>query len=161
MNEQEQQINTFLVDVFNDVLRLEEASIVTSRHPNLSVSEMHVLEAVQKHSEAPGTMRQLALRLGVTASSLTIAVKTLEQKGYLVRQKNDRDKRRVSVHLTGPALEALQSHAAFHEQLIRQVSRTLTAPELEALCQALGRLHRFFTTMVGPVHTDGPDREVF
>lgn len=143
MTRQEELINTFLVDVFNDVLRLEEGSLLQSGCKNLSVSEMHVLEAVQKGEEGE-TMSELAARLRVTASTLTVAVKTLEQKGYLMRQRASADRRKVTVQLTPPALEALRHHAAFHLQLVQQVSAQLAPPELEALTQALERLHCFF-----------------
>ena len=46
VTEAEKKINRFLVDVFNDVLRLEEENLARGPHKNLSVSEMHVLEAV-------------------------------------------------------------------------------------------------------------------
>ncbi|MFR2590866.1 MAG: hypothetical protein ACLS9Y_10725 [Ruthenibacterium lactatiformans] len=50
MTQHEAQLNGFLVNVFNDILRLEEASIRKGPCKNLSVSEMHVLEAVEKSS---------------------------------------------------------------------------------------------------------------
>ncbi len=43
MTQHEAQLNGFLVNVFNDILRLEEASIRKGPCKNLSVSEMHVL----------------------------------------------------------------------------------------------------------------------
>lgn len=56
MTQHEAQLNGFLVNVFNDILRLEEASIRKGPCKNLSVSEMHVLEAVEKSSvDASGT----------------------------------------------------------------------------------------------------------
>lgn len=145
MTPQEQQINAFLVDVFHDVLRLEEESLRRLGGKRLSVSEMHVLEAVQQRGGSDLPMRQLAAGLGVTAGTLTIAVKTLERKGYLVRLRPLPDKRRVVLRLTEPARRALEAHARFHEALVRQVSARLTGPELDALCQALARLHSFFT----------------
>jgi len=59
MTPAEQKINHFLVDVFNDVLHLEEDSIAKGPYKNLSVSEMHVLEAVQ-NGERAETMSELA-----------------------------------------------------------------------------------------------------
>ena len=47
MTPTEEAINTFLVDVFNDVLRLENESLRRSGCRQLSVSELHMLEAVQ------------------------------------------------------------------------------------------------------------------
>lgn len=116
MTEAEQKINSFLVDVFNDVLRLEEDDLARGPYKNLSVSEMHVLEAVD--SAAGGeTMRELAARLRVTASTLTVAVKTLEQKGYLVRARAEEDR----------------------------VSRRLTPAQMDQLADTLAALHGFFT----------------
>ncbi len=144
MNPTEQQINRFLVEVFNDVLHLEEASLADGPCKNLSVSELHVLEAVQCSGKDP-SMSELAARLRVTASTLTIAVKTLEQKGYLVRQRCQEDKRRVVVHLTEKSNAALEHHSDFHRQLIEGVSQHLTSSQLEDLARALSCLHDFFT----------------
>lgn len=100
MTQQQQTINGFLVDVFNDVLRLEERSLRKER-TGLSLTELHVLETVQRVSEERGgTMADVAAALGVTSGTLTIAVKTLEQKGYVRRERDDADRRRVIVRLT-------------------------------------------------------------
>ena len=144
MTRQEELINTFLVEVFNDVLHLEEASLMRSGCKNLTVSEMHVLEAVQK-GEHDETMSELAARLHVTASTLTVAVKTLEQKGYLVRQRATDDRRKVTVHLTQPARDALRHHAGFHQELVEQVSTQLPPEQMKALTQALECLHQYFS----------------
>ena len=144
MKDTEKQINQFLVEVFNDVLHLEETSLAQGPCKNLSVSEMHVLEAVQQGGENP-SMSALAARLRITASTLTVAVKTLEQKGYLLRQRCLDDKRRVSVQLTDQAQLALRHHAEFHRRMIEGVSSQLTEQQLEDLALALGRLHEFFT----------------
>ena len=144
VTEAEQKINSFLVDVFNDVLRLEEDDLARGPYKNLSVSEMHVLEAVD--SAAGGeTMRELAARLRVTASTLTVAVKTLEQKGYLVRARAEEDRRKVTVTLTDAARGALERHAAFHEQMVDGVSRRLTPAQMDQLADTLAALHGFFT----------------
>ena len=102
MTQHEAQLNGFLVNVFNDILRLEEASIRKGPCKNLSVSEMHVLEAVEKSSvDASGAagMAEVAAHLSITSGTLSVAVKTLEQKGCLVRSRGSRDKRRVTVAL--------------------------------------------------------------
>ncbi|MDD3428741.1 MAG: MarR family transcriptional regulator [Oscillospiraceae bacterium] len=145
MTIQEKQINEFIVSVFNDVLRLEESSLAKGTFCNLSVNEMHVIEAVYHAQEKEtNTMAELAAKLQITASTLTIAVKTLEQKGYLQRTRSDSDKRRVLVTPTASALQALAQHDAFHEQLIKSVSANLNESELAALTLALSTLHRFF-----------------
>lgn len=144
MNESEREINRFLVEVFNDVLHLEEASLAHGPCKNLSVSELHVLEAVQNGGEEP-SMSELAARLRITASTLTIAVKTLEQKGYLIRRRGQQDRRRVTVHLTDRADAALSHHAEFHQHLVEGVCRELGPEQTRDLARALNSLHDFFT----------------
>lgn len=150
MTQHEAQLNGFLVNVFNDILRLEEASIRKGPCKNLSVSEMHVLEAVEKASAStPGGagMAEVAAQLSITSGTLSVAVKTLEQKGYLARARGSRDKRRVTVTLTQAARPALESHATFHEMLVARASARLSEAEIAALSTALASLHTFFTEL--------------
>ncbi len=145
MNLYEEQLNHFFVSVFNDILRLEEESLAKGEYKNLSVNEMHVIEAVcDGMKDGTNTMKELSAKLQITASSLTISVKTLEQKGYLTRMKSEHDKRKVLVCPTEIANKAYEHHRAFHEQLIQNVSKTLNEAEMAALTLALGTLHRFF-----------------
>ncbi|MBE5960304.1 MAG: MarR family transcriptional regulator [Lachnospiraceae bacterium] len=145
MNLYEEQLNHFFVSVFNDILRLEEESLAKGEYKNLSVNEMHVIEAVcDAAKDGTNTMKELSAKLQITASSLTISVKTLEQKGYLIREKSEHDKRKVFVCPTEIAIKAYDHHHAFHEQLIGNVSKTLNEAEMAALTLALGTLHRFF-----------------
>lgn len=144
----EEQLNKFFVEIFNDILRLEEGSLAKGTHKVLSVNEMHVIEAVYLCEEnKTNTMKELSSKLMITASSLTIAVKTLEQKGYLVRNKNEQDKRKVYVCTTDVAKDAYKEHHKFHEQLITSVSEQLNDAEIAALTLALGTLHRFFNKL--------------
>ena len=147
MTQQQQTINGFLVDVFNDVLRLEERSLRKER-TGLSLTELHVLETVQRVSEERGgTMADVVAALGVTSGTLTIAVKTLEQKGYVRRERDDADRRRVIVRLTDKALPALRRHAEFHRALVTGATERLTDEELRAFTKALGSLRSFFNTL--------------
>lgn len=147
MTQQQQTINGFLVDVFNDVLRLEERSLRKER-AGLSLTELHVLETVQRISEERGgTMADVAAALGVTNGTLTIAVKTLEQKGYVRRERDEADRRRVIVRLTDKALPALRRHAEFHRALVAGATERLTDEELRAFTKALGSLRSFFNTL--------------
>lgn len=150
MTQHEAQLNGFLINVFNDILRLEESSIRKGPCKNLSVSEMHVLEAVEKVSADASSgagMAEVASYLSITSGTLSVAVKTLEQKGYLVRSRSSRDKRRVTVALTPAAYPALESHAAFHEMLVARAAARLNRNEVAALSNALASLHAFFTEL--------------
>jgi DNA-binding MarR family transcriptional regulator len=140
----EEQLNHFFVTVFNDILRLEESSLAKGSHKQLSVSEMHVIEAVCNSQEETNTMKALSDKLKITASSLTIAVKTLEQKGYLIRKKSETDKRKVYVTATETAKVANLEHAKFHRELVSSITKELNETEILSLTTALRTLHHFF-----------------
>lgn len=104
MERGEAQLNRFLVEVFHDVMRLEEQELLKGPFKNLSVSEMHVIEAAcDGQDKGSNSMAALAARLRVSAGTLTIAVKTLEQKGYLLRERSRSDRRPGAgdAHLAG------------------------------------------------------------
>lgn len=141
----EEQLNTFLVNVFNNILRLEEASLAKGEFRNLSITEMHVIEAVYESLENnANSMAEIANRLAVTASTLTTSVKTLEQKGYLLRTKMPADKRKVMVTPTPLSEKAYKKHKEFHRDLVSSVSKELSEKEMSALTQALSTLDNFF-----------------
>lgn len=144
--EKQQQLNGFLVRVFNDILRLEEQSLARGPYQNLSVSEMHLLDAASR-SEEPLTMTALARMLCISAGTLTVAVKALEQKGYLMRQKSEEDKRKVLVVLSDAAMGACEAHRKFHAQMVEGVADVLSEEELGTLVTALDALHRFFKAL--------------
>lgn len=147
MNDYKENLNKFLIDVFHDILRLEEASLTKGEFKNLSINEMHVIEAVHNGNlEGLHTMTEISARLMVTGSTLTTSVKTLEQKGYLLRSKLKEDKRRVNVALTPLGLKAYEKHKDFHIKLVDHVADNLAMEELTALENALSLLHTFFNT---------------
>lgn len=140
------QLNRFLVDVFHNVMRLEEQELLKGPFKNLSVSEMHVIEAVcDGQAKKENAMAALAARLRLSAGSLTIAVKTLEQKGYLVRQRSREDRRRVLVVPTSLGKKAYEVHRAYHRRMVESVCAQLKEEELAALSAALQTLHHFFS----------------
>ncbi|MEG0615949.1 MAG: MarR family transcriptional regulator [Oscillospiraceae bacterium] len=147
MKKEEEMLNSFLVSVFNDILRLEEESIAQSGVSDLSVSELHVLEQIEKLSgdEQKVGMGKLASALNVTGGTLSIAIKTLEQKGYVKRQKDSKDKRRVYLMLSDGAYAPLCAHNAFHTQLVAHACEKLDDGQLQSLSQALASLHALFT----------------
>ena len=96
MNQNETMIDRVLVHLFNDLLRIEEKTL--QKHVgDLSMREVHIIEAVCAAQSEDSTMTVLAAMLRVTVGSLTVAIKTLERKGYVIRQRSDTDKRRVHV----------------------------------------------------------------
>ena len=79
------------------------------------MSEMHVIEAVSKE-EVP-SMTAVANHLNITLGTLTTAVKKIIEKGFLVKERSNEDKRIFYLRLTKEGEKALEVHNQFHKEL--------------------------------------------
>ena len=106
----ERKINSFLVDVFNDVLRLEEDDLAKGPYKNLSVSEMHVLDAVNEIQKKQGFCRvsDISSYMNTTLPSITKLVQELEERNLLVKQADEKDKRVINLTLTEEGKEFVE-----------------------------------------------------
>jgi len=138
-------LNRFLVDTFNDILRYEEMALEHLTNNRLSISEVHLLEAVFEalptHQNTPSVV---APKLGITLGSLTTAVKTLEKKGYLVRQRAMDDKRVYYLVPTPIADFVNQKHLEFHKGMIEEIVADLTLEEEQVLAKSLEKVRLYF-----------------
>ena len=144
MTPQQEMLNRFLVDVFGDILRLEEASL--RKHcPNLSVTELHVLEAVAacagENERRHGRDRLFPGRNGGHCNG--VSENTGAERLPGAHSCHDRPAAGF-VTLTEKAYPVLRQHALFHQRMVEQVSNTLPNDQLDTLCQALETLHSYF-----------------
>ena len=138
-------LNDFFVHVFNRILVWEEHALSQVGAQDLSVKELHVLEAVSDLTvQARNTMTAIAEALSIRVSSLTTAVNTLVRKGYLERGGEPGDRR---VILTDKGEQANALHSQFHARMIDSATQGLTEQELDALIQSLKNLSAFFQDM--------------
>ena len=80
-DEQRDTLNTFFVDTFNKILSLEEQTLLKSSIENLSVKELHIIEAVSiLQRDKKNTMTEIAAQVGITVGALTTAVNVLVKK---------------------------------------------------------------------------------
>ena len=114
---------------------------------SLTLSEMHMLECIGKRA-GDVTITDIAQELDVTPPSVTMAVKRLERKGYLTKDRSDEDGRRVRVRLTEEGRRAETAHRYFHRQMVRAVARCLEPAQREALLNALQRINEFMRQKV-------------
>mgnify|MGYP003378919137 CR=1 FL=1 len=143
------KINQFLVEVFDQILRREEA-VLTAQYPRLSLREIHLIDGVCRAADRGEDNRATAIAAsqGVTAGTLTTAVNLLERKGYVVRQRDEHDRRVVRILPTPLARE-------FHRAMVERVLSELTAAEADVLVETLGKLARFFAPEGGKTETEG------
>jgi len=135
-------INELLVEIFHHILSIE-GQMLRQRGVNLSMNEVHVLEAIQKTEEP--TMSHIAKRLRVTVGTLTTAINRLVEKGFVERKREKEDKRKVIVSITTKAYRVLATHDQFHDEMIEAVIQDLKLDENEVLINALQNISTYFT----------------
>lgn len=141
MNDTRHTLNELLVDLFNYILLIEEKNL-RDMGVNLSMTEVHILEAVQK-SES-NMMSQIAKRLMVTQGTLTVSASKLVKKGYVERVRDEKDKRVVRLLLTDKADPILAIHDKFHEEMIDKLLNELDLDKDEELIRSLKNIMKFF-----------------
>ena len=145
---QEKYLNDFFVHIFNKILAWEEQALSNVGAADLSVKELHVLEAVSDlTAQSRNTMTAIADALTIRVSSLTAAVNTLVRKGYLERRGEPGDRRVIRVRMTEKGEQANQLHSRFHADMIAGVAQGLNEEELDVLVHSLKQLSRFFGSM--------------
>lgn len=135
-------LNEVLVKLFRDITIIEEKAVKTGEYKDLTVNDMHVIEAVDIHE--PKNMTSVAKALSVTTGTLTISVNGLVKKGYISRIRSEEDRRVVLVSLTEKGCKAFAQHQRFHQEMIDAVIRGLTEEEQIILERALRNANQFF-----------------
>ena len=136
-------LNDLLVSTFNTILKLEEQSIQTMNGSNLSISELHMLEAIHREPEKGRTITDIAQDLSITLPTVTVAVSKLAQKGFVVKRKGREDGRTVHVQLTESGRRAEVSHRYFHRLMVQAITKDIPLAEREILLKGLANLKIF------------------
>jgi DNA-binding MarR family transcriptional regulator len=137
------QLSELLVRTLNEILAVEEYEIKKGPLSDLTISEIHTIEAIGMYR--PRTMSQVAADLGITVGALTLAVNHLVQKGYVSRERDEADRRIVNIRLTRKGKIAFRIHEMFHLDVVRQTVKGLTAKE-NILLESLQKLNTFLKT---------------
>lgn len=135
-------INDILVNLFHEIWELEEKAIITEEFKDLTNNDMHVIEAV-----GPGegnNMSAIAKKLNITVGSLTTAMNSLVNKGYVERHRSEKDRRVVFVRLTQKGIGAFRHHEDYHRQMTEAILNKLAEDEIPVLVKTLDGLSEFF-----------------
>ena len=137
-----QTLNEVLVNLFRDIMDIEQRAIITDEYKDLTNNDMHVIEAIG--IDEAKNMSTIARLLSVTVGTLTIAMNSLVKKGYVLRRRGTTDRREVYISLSDKGKAAYEHHAGFHKAMIESVSKELTQEEMEMLVRTLVKLNRWF-----------------
>ena len=135
-------LNEILVKFFRNIAVIEERSLKRGEYKNVTVNDMHVMEAIGKGE--PKNMTAVARALAVTTGTLTISVNSLVKKGLVKRVRSEEDRRVVLVSLSESGKQAYEYHQKFHKEMVNTVLQNLDDKEKEVLAKALSGLSHYF-----------------
>ncbi len=138
-------INQFFVRVFNQILSWEEQSFKEMGISEITLRELHVIEAVYSLIEkGENQMSEIAKYLSITPGSLTTAVNCLVKKGYLERESQPNDRRVVRIIPTKAAEEVNKMHEKLHKEMIDGVMSNIDDKDMDVVLKTLEGLNKFF-----------------
>lgn len=141
MDREIKKLNDIFVNLFNTVLRLEEEAIQNASYGDISITEVHTLEAVG--TGRPKTMTHIANILGIKVSTLTTAINRLVKKGYAQRLRDENDRRIVKVSLTERGMDAVKEHEDFHESMIREAIAQIPEESIRQFVSSVDNINNF------------------
>ena len=124
-----------MLSIFNMVMKTEEMAMKeTAESGELSVSEIHTLVAVGRR--APKTMSTIAQDL---------LINKLEKKGFVMRIRDDADRRIVRISLTEKGRAALERHEQFYYRIVDEAIRDMDNVQKRVLVRSMGHMADFFS----------------
>lgn len=140
------QINSYLVDIFNRVLVVEENSLRQSQFKDVSLKEMHTIDIIGTNKDV--TPSDIAKELLLTLGTVTTSLNKLEAKGYITRTRSLTDRRVVYISLTSKGRLLYRLHRQFHKNMVLKVLEDMTENEAQALQNGLAKLHQFLEDLM-------------
>ena len=142
-----EMLNDLFNETFSNINKVEEFTLRESK-VQATISEVHLIEAIGKLEEA--TVSDIAAHLGITLASVTNAVNKLNQRGYILKEKNPLDGRSVHVSLTKAGQRVFRLHKYFHRRMIMTITKDMAEDEREMLLRCVTKLNEFFKESAEP-----------
>jgi DNA-binding MarR family transcriptional regulator len=149
MEKFQQVLNKMLLEIYHNIVRVEEEFLQKNSRINLTIREMHLIECVGMDRENGKTVSEIADYLKVAKPSVTVAVGKLEKKGYLVKNGCHTDGRVVRVTLTREGRKVNAYHKRYHMSMIHEIEDEFDEAEQEYLVRIIAKLNNFFEKSVG------------
>lgn len=141
-----EQINEALVNVFNNVVWIEEASLRESKFNDITIKDMHTIAAISMYETR--TASQVAEMVHLTPSAMTSVIDKLVKKGYVERHRDDNDRRVVHLVLTHNGRTVFRAHEAFHRGMAHSLFDSLSNDETEAVKKAVLNLQEYLHELI-------------
>lgn len=141
MTQEFMKLNAKLVKIFNDVRSIEEQSLMQSTFADITLRDMHTIEAIAVKDQQ--TVSQVAHKMYLSPGSMTKIIDKLVALKYVMRCPSVTDRRIINLGLTSKGQAVSAAHMAFHEAMCQTLTKGLTESEVLKLLQAVDNLLEF------------------
>ena len=142
LSEIHEMLNDLLVNLFNDIMKIEEKALTAGEYKDISINDMHIIEIIGRDSAR--NMTSVAKDIGVTVGTLTIAINSLVKKDYVKRARSSKDKRVVLISLSEKGQKAYAHHMSFHQKMIEEIKKNVNEDQVNILIDTLKAIKRYF-----------------
>ncbi|MCD2255710.1 MarR family transcriptional regulator [Lactobacillus sp. CC-MHH1034] len=137
----EKRINDKLVKAYRDILTIEEQALKTGPFSDLSIKEIHTINAISLHQHK--TSSEVSRELSVRPGTLTATIHNLVRKGYVQRAQGSTDRRIVRLGLTRKGRCVYRLHAEFHNKMVTSFLNGFSTSEVSLIERAVDNLIEF------------------
>ena len=134
------EFKIILVKLFNDILDYEESVLRASEFKDLTNNDIHVIRAIGMNEKK--NMSMIAKELAVTIGTLTISINSLVRKGYVIKERSQKDKRVVFVNLSSKGEVAFSRNEELYDQMVNSMLEDLEDNEMDILMKSLLKVNR-------------------
>ncbi|MBW7987220.1 MarR family winged helix-turn-helix transcriptional regulator [Lactobacillus helveticus] len=136
-----QEINDALYNTYYGINRIEEEELKKSRFKDLTVKEMHAIDAITMYDHL--TVSQVADKLHLSRATVTSTVDRLVRKRYAERIRDEKDRRVVHLALTKKGRVLCRAYHAYHNMMVKSFLQNLNDDELQTIYHAFKNLEKF------------------
>ncbi len=101
----------------------------------LTLTQCHTLDLLSKNGDL--SMNDLSRKMGLAKSTMTRIVNTMVRRGWLERDRDEGDKRRVSVHMTRRGRTVAQKMTQSSKAYVRRIVKNLPPDKIPQVMESL------------------------
>jgi len=139
MDNLEQILEEILCSAYTKIIYHEEKILKALN--GLTLKECHTIDVIYNTMRSKNnTATNISQILGITLGTLTTNIDRLCEKGYVIREKSEKDKRITVINLTEVGLNIRKKHELCHKKLVRTAIDKLSTSEKVSLMNAINKI---------------------
>jgi DNA-binding MarR family transcriptional regulator len=144
-----------IIRAFYELYNLMEVILKYKTSESLTLKESFIIEIIKRLTESnDNIVSNVSDILNITNASASIAISTLEKKGFLTRVNSVNDRRVYFIELTEKAKLINQKQQEFRQRALKDIFGTLNIVEKAGMASMLKKLRIFIKNDTDRIRKD-------